>query len=99
MKERLLKLYELNKIDNELQEIKSLKGDLPLEIEQLRESKSEADAKRDSLKNEIDEIEEAEKTILTENEKYTKKIEKNDNLLRSGAVKTNEEYNALAREI
>lgn len=99
MKERLLKLYELNKIDKELQEIKSLKGDLPAEIEQLRETKTAAEVKRDSVKNGIEEIETGEKTLLDENEKYVKKIDKNDNLLRSGAVKTNEEYNALAREI
>ena len=35
MKQRLLMLYKLNKIDKELQELNSLKGDIPDMIEEL----------------------------------------------------------------
>ena len=35
MKERLILLYKLNKIDKELQELNSLKGDIPSMIEDL----------------------------------------------------------------
>jgi predicted nucleic acid-binding Zn-ribbon protein len=99
MKERLLLLYELNKIDKELNELYSLRGDLPGMIEEDTEKKTEIEQEIESLKDEITELEENEKLILEENDTLTKKIDKNDGLLRAGAVKTNQEYNALAKEI
>jgi predicted nucleic acid-binding Zn-ribbon protein len=99
MKERLLKLYELNKIDKELRELYNLKGDIPALIEELSEEKKEKEEKLNELKEEMASIVENENVLLKENETFTQKIDKNDNLLRMGAVKTNQEYNALAKEI
>jgi predicted nucleic acid-binding Zn-ribbon protein len=99
MKERLLKLYELNKIDKELRELYNLKGDIPALIEELSEEKKEKEEKLSELKEEMASIIENENVLLKENETFTQKIDKNDNLLRTGAVKTNQEYNALAKEI
>lgn len=99
MKERLLLLYELNKIDKELNELYNLRGDLPGMIEEDTEKKTEIEQEIETLKSELAELEENEKQIQEENETLTKKIDKNDNLLRAGAVKTNQEYNALAKEI
>jgi len=99
MKERLLKLYKLNKIDRELNELLSLKGDIPVKIEELTEQKNSLDAKITALENKLLEVTEGEEFVLNENDALTKKIDKNDNTLRAGNVKSNEEYNALAREI
>jgi predicted nucleic acid-binding Zn-ribbon protein len=99
MKDRLLKLYELNKIDKELRELYNLKGDIPSLIEELSEEKKEKEEKLNELKEEMASIVENENVLLKENETFTQKIDKNDNLLRMGAVKTNQEYNALAKEI
>jgi len=99
MKQRLLLLYELNKIDKELNELYSLRGDLPGMIEEDTEKKSGLEQEMETLKGELAEIEEKEKHIQEENDTLTKKIDKNDALLRAGAVKTNQEYNALAKEI
>jgi predicted nucleic acid-binding Zn-ribbon protein len=99
MKERLLLLYELNKIDKELHELYSLRGDLPGMIEEDNEKKTEIEQDIESFNGELAELDEKEKLILEENDLLAKKIDKNDGLLRAGAVKTNQEYNALAKEI
>ena len=99
MKERLLLLYRLNKIDRELNELLSLKGDIPVKIEELTEQKNALEAKITALQNKLREVTEGEEFVLNENDALTKKIDKNDNTLRAGNVKSNEEYNALAREI
>ncbi len=99
MKERLKLLYELNKIDKELNDLYSLKGDIPHKIEELTAKKDTLEAQLSEIKNELNEVESKEKAILKDNDTLTKKIDKNDGLLRAGAVKTNEEYDALAKEI
>jgi predicted nucleic acid-binding Zn-ribbon protein len=99
MKERLKLLYELNKIDKELQELDNLRGDIPQQIEELESKKREQEEILNELKTELAEIEVNEKKVKEDNEALTSKIDKNDNLLRAGAVKTNQEYNALAKEI
>jgi len=99
MKKRLLLRYELNKIDKELNELYSLRGDLPGMIEEDTEKKTEIEQEIETLKGELAEIDENEKQLLKENDTLSKKIDKNDALLRAGAVKTNQEYNALAKEI
>lgn len=99
MKERLLLLYELNKIDKELQELKEQKGDLPALIESQNEQRERLESEFSKLKDEISELESLEKDIVKEIETISKRIDKDDNILRSGGVKSNEEYNALAKEI
>lgn len=99
MKERLKLLYDLNKIDKELQELDNLRGDIPQQIEELESKKREQEEILNEFKTQLAEIEENEKKVKEDNEALTNKIDKNDNLLRAGAVKTNQEYNALAKEI
>lgn len=99
MKERLLLLYKLGKIDKELQELNSLKGDIPAMIAELTDRRSELEENISKKQAALDELLDSEKSFESENETLTARIDKNDNLLRSGAVKSNEEYNALAKEI
>ncbi|RPI16925.1 MAG: hypothetical protein EHM58_10970 [Ignavibacteriae bacterium] len=99
MKERLLLLFELHKIDKELQELESLKGDIPEIIEELTEKKDSHEQTLDRLEQELSGITENESVLVTQNSSLAKKIDKNDEVLRSGAVKSNQEYNALAKEI
>lgn len=99
MKERLKLLYKLNKIDKELNELYSLKGDIPSKIAELKEKKETLEKELNVIKSDLSEYDAREKAILKDNDALTKKIDKNDALLRAGAVKTNEEYDALAREI
>lgn len=99
MKERILLLYKLNKIDKELSELLSLRGDIPAKIDDLSSEKKQLDDRANELRAELGDIESAESNVQTENDKLLVKIEKNDDLLRSGSVKSNKEYDALAKEI
>lgn len=99
MKERLLKIYELSKIDKELVEIESMRGDLPSEIEEMTGSKEEKENLLSELKEELLSVENSESELENEIKSLTAKIDKNDNILRSGGVKSNIEYDALAKEI
>jgi uncharacterized protein len=99
MKERLLSLYKLNRIDRELHELYSLRGDIPAKIEDLNSEKIELDERSLALKAELEDILNAEKNVQIENDVLLERIEKDDERLRSGAVKSNKEYDALAKEI
>ncbi|MBE2217987.1 MAG: hypothetical protein IAE90_07290 [Ignavibacteria bacterium] len=99
MKERLIGLYKLNKVDRELHELMSLRGDIPLRIEDLESEKREHDNRAAELRKELEDIISAEEGVQTENDTLLEKIEKNDERLRSGALKSNKEYDALAKEI
>jgi predicted nucleic acid-binding Zn-ribbon protein len=99
MKERILQLYKLNQVDKELHELISLRGDIPGKIEDLNSEKNELDERATELQRELDAITTAENSVIEENDHLLEKIEKNDELLRSGAVKSNKEYDALAKEI
>jgi predicted nucleic acid-binding Zn-ribbon protein len=99
MKDRLLLLYRLHKIDRELQELYALRGDIPEKIEGLVAQKDKMENDYKTMQDELEEILRIEDNAQAENNKLVKKIEKNDELLRSGAVKSNKEYDALAKEI
>jgi predicted nucleic acid-binding Zn-ribbon protein len=99
MKERLILLYKLNKLDRELQELNSLKGDIPAMIDELTNQKQQIEDEIRNIESQLTEVTGSEESIEKEIDSLTQRIEKDDNLLRSGAVKSNEEYNALAKEI
>lgn len=99
MKERILQLYKLNQIDKELNELISLRGDIPAKIEDLSSEKKQLDERAIELNRELVELTSAENSVIEENDHLLEKIEKNDELLRTGAVKNNKEYDALSREI
>lgn len=99
MKQRLLLLYKLHKIDRELLELYSLRGDIPQKIEELKAQKKDLEEKFESMQNQLIEIIKIEEQVQLENDTLLERIEKNDQILRSGTVKSNKEYDALAREI
>lgn len=97
VRERLVDLYKLQDIDSELDGIKVLKGELPMEVsdledeiaglgkrlEKLQESKAEVDAKISQHRGNIKDAE----TLIA---RYTKQLDD---------VKNNREYEALTKEI
>lgn len=99
MKERLLLLYKLHKIDRELQELFALRGDIPEKIDELKAQKEKMENNFVSMQQHLDEIKKIEEQFQEDNDRLLEKIEKNDDILRTGNVKSNKEYDALAREI
>ncbi len=97
VEDKLKSLYELQQIDSQIDEIKKLRGELPLEVEDLEDevaglqtriAKYDEDLKENmaniaAKKNEIEE----HKTLI---EKYTKQ---------QNNVRNNREFNALSKEI
>jgi predicted nucleic acid-binding Zn-ribbon protein len=56
VKDRLLLLYKLNQVDKELNELISLRGDIPERIDDLTSEKKELDERVEELKAELDDI-------------------------------------------
>jgi uncharacterized protein len=97
VKERLRNLYDLQKIDSQLDEIQILKGELPREVQDLEDELAGIETRISKLKGTVKELEaegnrhqsnikDAEGLIA----KYTKQLDD---------VKNNREYEALTKEI
>ncbi len=96
VEEKLRALYDLQLIDSRIDEIKSVRGELPLEIEDLEDEiiglnkrLSNLDENVDSLKNDIT----AKKAVIEEAKVLIKKYaEQQKN------VRNNREFNSLSKE-
>ena len=97
MYNRLKVLYQLQQIDNQLDELESLRGDLPNMVRELEEKlksfigdiETKEKEQKDSIKNRDDNEDEIEK--LKENQKKFK--------AQLYQVRNNKEYDALTKEI
>lgn len=97
MVERLKTLYELQNIDDQLDELEELRGDLPNAVEALRE-------KSEGIKSDIVEKEKEQKESLKkrkENENEIEKLKENQKKFKAQLyqVRNNKEYDALTKEI
>lgn len=97
MIDRLKILYELQMIDDQLDELEELRGDLPNAVELL-------EAKMDSLKSEIAAKEKHKKESLEkreENDEEISKLKENQKKFKAQLyqVRNNKEYDALTKEI
>lgn len=97
VKEKLVELYKLQKIDSKLDEIKVMKGELPMEVSDLEDDMVGLETRKSRLENTIADIETEvnNHTVNIKNsealiERYTKQL---DN------VKNNREFDALNKEL
>ena len=56
MYEKIVALYELQKIDSQIDEINKVKGELPLEVEDLEDTVEGLKTRLDNINREIDEL-------------------------------------------
>lgn len=94
---RLTTLYELQHIDDQLDELEELRGDLPLTVNDLNSRMSE-------IQNQIDNKETEKKEALAkqkDNEEEIERLEKSLKKFKSQLyqVRNNKEYDALTKEI
>ena len=93
---KLRALYDLQLIDSRIDEIKNLRGELPLEVEDLENEIAGLVTKLDKVKAEVQEnehgITEQKQTIETAKELLKKYEEKLKN------VRNNREYNSIVKE-
>ena len=95
--DRLKTLYELQKIDDQLDELEELRGDLPIAVESLQERISQ-------IKNEIADKEKQREESLEKrqgNEEEIEKLQANQKKFKAQLyqVRNNKEYDALTKEI
>ncbi|MBR4969332.1 MAG: hypothetical protein IKY57_04170, partial [Alistipes sp.] len=56
MYEKIVALYELQKIDSQIDEINKVKGELPLEVEDLEDTVEGLNTRLNNINREIDEL-------------------------------------------
>jgi uncharacterized protein len=94
---RIKTLYELQIVDEQLDELEELRGDLPVAVESLR-------SKMNLIKKDNEEKEEQRKNSLEkrkENEEEVEKLKANQKKFKAQLynVRNNKEYDALTKEI
>ncbi|MFM7510934.1 MAG: zinc ribbon domain-containing protein [Bacteroidota bacterium] len=97
IQEKLVSLVTLQQIDSNLDEIKILKGELPMEVADLEDEITGLSARKTRIEEEINgvtEFIEQRKLSIKESEAQIKKYEK-----QSEDVKNNREYEAINKEI
>ena len=97
IEEKLSSLIHLQKIDSKLDEIKILKGELPMEVADLEDEVHGLHARKIRVEEEINGINEfiqERKNLIQESEELIQKYEKDSN-----NVKNNREFEAINKEI
>ena len=77
VEEKLQHLYELQRIDTEIDKIKTLRGELPLEVQDLEDEIAGLETRLENLKNEIKETDKMiaeKKQEISKSEDSIKKI-------------------------
>lgn len=97
VEDKLRALYDLQLIDSRIDEIRNVRGELPLEVEDLEDEVAGLNTRLEKLKGDLEVVENSirDKKLAIEDHKdaikrYTKQQE---------AVRNNREFNSLAKEI
>lgn len=97
VEEKLRALYDLQLIDSRIDEIRSVRGELPLEVEDLEDEVAGMNTRLEKLKADLEVIEEQikeKKNNIEESKALIKKYTaQQDN------VRNNREYNSLSKEV
>ncbi|MDL2231344.1 C4-type zinc ribbon domain-containing protein [Porphyromonadaceae bacterium OttesenSCG-928-L07] len=97
VEEKLQNLYELQRIDTAIDKIKTLRGELPLEVQDLEDEIIGLETRVSNLKNEIEEADQSitlKKQEIGNSEGLIKKYSEQLN-----NVRNNREYDALNKEV
>jgi predicted nucleic acid-binding Zn-ribbon protein len=97
VEEKLRALYDLQLIDTRIDEIRNVRGELPLEVEDLEDEVAGLLARQDKLKKDLENIEEqikAKKNNIEDHQQSIKKYTKQQD-----SVRNNREFNSLTKEV
>ncbi len=97
VEEKLQNLYELQRIDTEIDKIKTLRGELPLEVQDLEDEIAGLETRIENLKVELGELDKTTSTRKMDIKKAEEAIKKYSEQLDN--VRNNREYDALSKEI
>lgn len=97
IEEKLRALYSLQLVDSEIDKIRTLRGELPLEVQDLEDEVAGLETRIGNLKSEVAEMEKAvvgKNNEITASQALIKKYEEQQN-----NVRNNREYDSLSKEI
>ena len=97
VEEKLQNLYELQRIGTEIDKIKTLRGELPLEVQDLEDEIAGLETRIENLKVELGELDKTSSTRKMDIKKAEEAIKKYSEQLDN--VRNNREYDALSKEI
>jgi hypothetical protein len=97
VEEKLRALYDLQLIDTRIDEIRNVRGELPLEVEDLEDEVAGLSTRTEKLKQDLEHIEEQiklKKNAIEEHQATIKRYTKQQD-----SVRNNREFNSLTKEI
>lgn len=97
MQEKILALYELQKIDSRIDEINKVKGELPLEVQDLEDELAGLKTRIDHINAEIEELNTLTKQRKREVDQA--KIQIGNYKEQQNNVRNNREFDAITKEI
>ena len=97
MQEKILALYELQRIDSRIDEINKVKGDLPLEVQDLEDEMAGMQTRIDKINAEIEELNALTKQRKRETDQA--KIMIANYKEQQNNVRNNREFDAITKEI
>ena len=97
VEEKLQNLYELQRIDTEIDKIKTLRAELPVEVQDLEDEIAGLETRIENLKVELGELDKTSSTRKMDIKKAEEAIKKYSEQLDN--VRNNREYDALSKEI
>ena len=97
MEEKIMALYELQQIDSKIDEINKVKGELPLEVQDLEDEIAGLRTRTVNIAAEIDELNQLTRQRKREADEAGALIAKYEEQQRD--VRNNREFDALAKEI
>lgn len=97
MQEKIIALYELQKIDSKIDEINKVKGELPLEVQDLEDEMAGIKTRVDHINSEIEELNALTKQRKREIDQA--KIMIGNYKEQQNNVRNNREFDAISKEI
>ena len=97
IEEKLQNLYELQRIDTEIDKIKTLRGELPLEVQDLEDEIAGLETRIENFKTELSELDKTTAQRKQDIKKAEDAIKKYSEQLDN--VRNNREYDALSKEV
>ncbi len=97
VEDKLRAIYDLQLIDSRIDEIRNVRGELPLEVEDLEDEVAGLSTRSEKLKTELETIEELIKTrknAIDEHKEAIKRYTKQQD-----TVRNNREFNSLTKEV
>ncbi|QEE49525.1 hypothetical protein FUA48_08010 [Flavobacterium alkalisoli] len=97
VEDKLRALYDLQLIDSRIDEIRNVRGELPLEVEDLEDEVAGLSTRLDKLKSDLESIEEQIKEKKNAIDEHKSAIKKYTEQQKN--VRNNREFNSLTKEI